>query len=429
MLFLDFDRFKLVNDRLGHDAGDQLLRQISERLSTTLRTEDGVSASRTIGTRPVGRRAADIADATAARIGGDEFVVLLENLRDPEDAVRVAERLLSALAPAYDLDGRCVRSTASIGIAVGDPSHADVAELLGEADAAMYEAKRAEPGSFRVFDAAMRDDQRRQARVAADLPRAQERGELRLVYQPILRTDGNGTESLEALVRWDHPQLGPVRPDIFIPVAEASGQILPLGLWILDRALAAYAGWRQQLTFPRDVSLSVNLSRRQLADPGFCDAALALLDEHGIPARLLHLEVTEREVMEDPEATLRTLGCLRETGIRIDLDDFGTGQSSLASLHRFPLDVLKIDRAFVSGLGLDATRTAVFRGVLDLARTLHLEVVAEGIETPLQLEIAESMRCDFVQGFGLSRPLRPEDVPAFCEAAATAGLRRPRLAA
>ena len=416
VLFLDFDRFKAVNDTLGHDAGDELLRQIGQRL------RDGLGGGATAGVaRARSQRAGRAGHApacrrTAARLGGDEFVVLLEDVPGEAAAVATAERLLARLAEPYRLGRRTASSTASIGLAMSDPSHRGVAEVLREADVAMYEAKREAPGTCRVFDATLRGAERRRLRVEADLPGVAARGELRLQYQPIVRPDGS-VASLEALVRWRHPTLGLVVPDAFIPLAEAGGEIVPMGAWILGEALRQFAAWRAAPGFPASACLSVNLSRRQLADPALCGAVAGSLDRHGVPPGRLHLEVTEREVMQDPEVALATLSVLRAAGVAIDLDDFGTGQSSLACLHRFPLDVLKVDRSFIGGLGTDATRTAVFRGVCELARTLGLSVVAEGVETPLQRDTVVHLGCDQLQGYGLSRPLDPDDALAFCLAA------------
>ena len=420
VLFLDFNGFKAVNDRLGHEAGDDLLRQIANRLRANLRAAGGPA-----GPRALWRRRRRLQGPVVARLGGDEFVVLLDRMREPADAEAVAARLVAALAEPYAVAGEAVVSSASVGVARIDASHREAADVLREADAAMYEAKRdgreaadAEPGggggAYRVFDAAMREEHAERATLEGDLPHAAGRGQLRLQFQPIVRSEDGSVESLEALVRWEHPTLGRIAPDRFIPVAEQKGSIVPLGDWVLGEALRRFAAWRSEPGFPAGVSVAVNLSRRELADPGLAGRVEAALFRHGVPPGLLHLEVTEREVMQDVGGSLETLRALRASGVRIDLDDFGTGHSSLSCLHELPVDVLKLDRAFVRGLGEDPMHVEVLRGVVDLAGTLGLRVVAEGVETALQLAVTIDLGCDLVQGYNLSRPLDPELVAPFC---------------
>lgn len=419
VLFLDFDRFKVINDTLGHDAGDQLLCEISTRLTDTLRPHDAAAMG---GPRKLAELApAETPGPTAARLGGDEFIVVLDGLADPADASGVAERLLKVLSQRYVIAGREIVSTASIGVAGGRAHHVSAEAVIRDADTAMYEAKRGGSGTYRVFDQAMRTREQNRLALEHDLHLALERNEFLIEFQPIVSLATGAVESCEALVRWMHPQHGRVGPDRFIPLAEANGVILPLGAWILDASLAHYAGWRRRPGFPADTSLSVNLSRKQLVQPDLVDRVVDALDRHGVPADRLHLEVTENEVMSNPDVALANLRRLRAAGMRIDIDDFGTGHSSLACLHNFPIDVLKIDRSFIGNLGQDASLTAVLQTVTELARTLKFAVVAEGIETDPQLDVVRGLRCDFAQGYYFSRPLAPDEAAAFCVRAEAAG--------
>jgi|GEM_PF-2016478 len=419
VLFLDFDRFKVINDTLGHDAGDQLLCEISTRLIQTLRPHDAAAMG---GPRELAEiDPAQTPGPTAARLGGDEFIVVLDGLADPADAAGVAERLLKVLSRRYLLAGKEIVSTASIGVACGHARHASAEAVIRDADTAMYEAKRGGSGTYRVFDQAMRTREQNRLSLEHDLHLALERGEFFVEFQPIVSLATGAVESCEALVRWTHPVHGRVGPDRFIPLAEANGVILPLGAWILDASLAHYAGWRRRPGFPAGTSLSVNLSRKQLVQPDLVECVVDALARHGVPADRLHLEVTESEVMSNPEVALANLRRLRAAGMRIDIDDFGTGHSSLACLHNFPIDVLKIDRSFIGNLGQDASLTAVLQTVTELARTLKFAVVAEGIETDPQLNVVCGLRCDFAQGYYFSRPLPPDEAAAFCVRAASTG--------
>ena len=419
VLFLDFDRFKIINDTLGHDAGDQLLCEISRRLTETLRPNDAAA----MGTRRKGLASIDVDDLdptapTAARLGGDEFIVLLDGLADSADAAGVAERLLQVLSDRYVIAGQDIVSTASIGVAIGHDGHASAEAVISDADTAMYEAKNAGKGTYRVFDQAMRDREQSRAALEQDLHLALERDEFLLEFQPIISLATGAVESCEALVRWNHPVHGRVGPDRFIPIAEANGVILPLGDWILDTALVHFAGWRRRPDFPDDTSISVNLSRKQLIQPDLVEKVIEATRRHGVPVDRLHLEVTESEVMSDPEVALANLRRLRAGGIQIDIDDFGTGHSSLACLHNFPIDVLKIDRAFIGNLDQDDALTAVLKTVTELARTLKFAVVAEGIETEPQLNVVRNLRCDFAQGYHFSRPLGSDQAAEYCIKAA-----------
>jgi diguanylate cyclase (GGDEF)-like protein len=396
LLFLDFDRFKVINDSLGHAAGDQLLRQIGERLQRTLRRHDCAA----LGTDR----------NTAARLGGDEFIVLLDGLARPEDAEVVAARLLDVLGEPYQLQERAVSSSASIGVVHGEARYRTADEVICDADIAMYEAKTDGRGTYKVFDTDMRAQAEYRLNLENDLREAIDRQEFHLHYQPILALEQGRVASFEALVRWNHPALGAVAPNRFIPLAEEAGLIVPIGAWVLDEALRQFAVWRKDGTVDLDCAINVNLSRKRLVLPGLFEQVSAALHRHRVPPDRLHLEVTENIIMQDPDIALQNLHRLRNLGVHIDLDDFGTGHSSLACLHDFPVDTLKIDRSFVANLASDPGLVIVLRAVTELAESLGVSVVAEGIETPEQLELLKQLYCPYGQGYLFSRPLPPEDV-------------------
>ena len=400
VLFLDFDRFKIINDSLGHGAGDELLREIGRRLSSTLRRHDAAG----LGTDR----------DTAARLGGDEFIVLLDGLKRPDDAAVAAQRLLTVLSERYVLAGQSVTSTASIGVALSGPEYEQAEDMIRDADTAMYVAKNAGKGVFTVFDQTMREQVNQRLEIENNLLGGIERGEFTLNYQPILALDGSGVASFEALVRWHHPRLGLIGPDRFIPVAEETGQIVPLGRWVLDEALSTFARWRERGMLDPGCGISVNLSRRQLVMPDLFELVSERLRAHRVEARRLHLEVTESGIMSDPTAAKANLRKLRRLGVQIDIDDFGTGHSSLACLHEFPLDVLKIDRSFVANLDCDQGLSIVLQSVIELSQNLGIKVVAEGVETPEQVTLLRSLGCDMGQGYHFSKPLSEPWVKPFC---------------
>ncbi|MGN6367512.1 MAG: sensor domain-containing phosphodiesterase [Phycisphaerae bacterium] len=405
LLFLDFDRFKLVNDTLGHGAGDELLQQIAARLRNALRPGDTVAVS---------------SDnfSTVSRLGGDEFVIVLDEIRAAADALAVADRLLNILAEPYLLGEIETVSTASIGI-VTSSSHYNTAEqMLRDADIAMYEAKAIGRGRAVLFDRGMHD--RLQARVAteSDLRSALQRGQFALAYQPIVAIDTGATHSMEALIRWNHPTRGLVSPSEFIAIAEETGLIIPLGEWVLRTACKQFLTWRHAFGKLAPSTISVNLSRQQLARHDLLDMIRTTLAETGMQPQWLHLEITESTVMRDPAAAKRTLHALRDIGVKIDLDDFGTGHSSLASLHQYPIDVLKMDRAFIANLQRGRQFSALIQAIIQLAGNMEMQVVAEGVETPEQLVILQSMECKFGQGYLFSKPLAPDEVGGYLSRAA-----------
>jgi diguanylate cyclase (GGDEF)-like protein len=397
LLFLDFDRFKLVNDSLGHEIGDQLLVCISRRLRAALSeaATETLPAERTM----------------VARLGGDEFVVLIEAPGAHALAIELADRLLEALRPSYDLLGHEVFSTASVGITTNDFDYFRPEDALRDADVAMYSAKSAGKDRYVVFDRSMHDQTLTRLQLETDLRNAVGRGELRCAYQPIVAFDPALVAGFEVLMRWDHPRRGAVQPDDFIPIAEDTGLILPMGQWILQSALRQLAHWRQ---YPGAESLfvSVNLSKFQLSEPGFVQSVADLLRETGVPPACLKLEVTETAIMDRKETVGPILKKLRDLGVSLWMDDFGTGHSSLNCIHTFPLDGVKIDRAFIRNIESSSTYSAVVQAIVMLARNLHLTVVAEGIETPQQMVLVQALECDQGQGWLFSKPLWAED----CEA-------------
>jgi diguanylate cyclase (GGDEF)-like protein/PAS domain S-box-containing protein len=394
LLFLDFDRFKLVNDTLGHEAGDELLRQIAQRLRGALRlTEHGPGGGTFV-----------------ARIGGDEFVVLVAGASDVRGIERVARRLLGALSAPYPIRGSEVQSSASIGVVSTAQCELDASALLRDADTAMYEAKRRGRGVAVVFDDSMRSRLQRQVEVERNLRRAIAHDELGVRFQPIVDLETGVVASVEALLRWTSAELGEVSPSEFIPIAEDSGQIIEIGVWVLEAACRQFAAWRA--IHPQSNALvSVNLSRVQLGKPDLLLSTVErVLDQTGLPADRLQLEVTERDVMRDPAAVLLLMRHLRALGVRLAMDDFGTGTSSLACLRDYPFDVIKIDRAFVGDLGSNGQVLALVHATMMLIENLGMTSVAEGVETTAQAAILQSVGCRLAQGWLFGQPMVLSDL-------------------
>jgi diguanylate cyclase (GGDEF)-like protein/PAS domain S-box-containing protein len=402
VLFMDFDRFKLVNDSLGHEAGDELLRQIAQRVKQALRPGDDMAPLAALG---------DV----AGRLGGDEFVVLLDRIRQPADAKRVAQRLLDALAAPYALAGRQVQSSVSIGIVTSDVSSATVESVLRDADTAMYEAKRRGRGRYVVFDPEMHRRIRQALELEADLRLALQRDEFFVAYQPIVALPERRPRTLEALVRWRHPTRGLVSPADFVPLAEEAGLIEALGEFVLRRACADLAAWQRRLGDRAPHSVSVNLSRAQLRPARLAATVHEALADNGLPPGALQLEITETLAMQG-ESALAVLAELHRMGIGLALDDFGTGYSSLASLDQLPIDTVKIDRAFVAKMVTSPYQAALVKSTVQVADTLGLRVVAEGVETEGQAEALVSLGCHAAQGFLFSRPMPAEDFVAWWSA-------------
>jgi diguanylate cyclase (GGDEF)-like protein/PAS domain S-box-containing protein len=399
VLFIDFDRFKIVNDSLGHQAGDLLLQEMARRLHQAVRDGDSVC-----------RRDAD---HTTARLGGDEFVILLDGIARPEDARLVAQRILETLAPPYRLGEHLVYSTASIGLVTSDISADSAEEILRDADTAMYEAKLAGKARFAVFDVSMRRRLQNRLLVENDLRKALHTPQVFLMYQPIVSLNTGEMESVEALVRWNHPQRGLIPPAEFIPIAEEIGLILPLGEWVLREACRQFVSWRKESPQSAPRSISVNLSRKQLLLPDLPAIIRDILAQTGMDPHCLRLEVTESTVMTNTDVMIGILRAIKDIGVKIDIDDFGTGYSSLACLHQFPIDALKIDRSFIANMNRGRDFTALVQAVAQLAGNLHIAVVAEGIDHPDQTVILQSLDCAFGQGYLFSKPLPAQDVPQF----------------
>jgi predicted signal transduction protein with EAL and GGDEF domain len=393
VLFVDLDRFKRVNDSIGHPAGDRLLLEIAQRLSGVLREHDTVSRAQPV--HP------EIAERTLARVGGDEFTVLLEDIHDPTDAVRVAERIQAAVAAPLRLEGQEVFTTASIGIAVSTLLSACGEELVRDADIAMYRAKASGGDRCAIFDASMHERAVERLKLETDLRHAMERQEFQLVYQPIVSLRDRAVIGFEALLRWRHRERGLVTPGVFLGVAEDTGLITRIDGWVLRKACADARQWQHE----GHASVSVNISAQSFGQPDIVQRVATTLQETGLEPQYLRLEITESAAMADAERARMVLTDLKALGIRISLDDFGTGYSSLSYLQRFPVDTLKIDRSFVSGMDRNDGCREIVRTVMNLARTLGLEVIAEGTETAEQVQDLERLECRFGQGYFFSAPL------------------------
>jgi diguanylate cyclase (GGDEF)-like protein/PAS domain S-box-containing protein len=383
VLFVDLDHFKLINDALGHDAGDQLLLEVASRLGRSVRASD-----------------------TVARLGGDEFVVFCEDIASEHSAYELAERVASILDAPFPVHGRDCHVTASIGIAMAARG-TDADSLLRDSDAAMYRAKEMGRARFELYDEEMRERSHQWLQTERELRLALGRGELHNLYQPIVATDGSVT-GFEALVRWEHPERGTITPDSFIPIAEESGLIVAIGRAVLQSACLEATRWPAPGPGQAPLSISVNLSALQVTHPGLVQTVADVLADTGLEASRLNLEITESVLIGESQTALKTLNELKGLGVKVVLDDFGTGFSSLAYVKRFPIDTIKIDRSFIGGLPADPENGAIVRAVISMGRALGVSVVAEGVETRAQADELESLGCNLAQGYLFARPLTPQ---------------------
>jgi PAS domain S-box-containing protein len=400
VLFIDIDGFKVFNDSLGHAAGDALLVEIAQRLTTCLRRADTVSRSR----QGVEEENAILADSTLARPGGDEFTVLAEELHDPSDAIRIAERIQQRLGAPFSIEGHDIVVTASIGIVFNSCDGVVAEDVLRDAEIAMYRAKQTGKARCEVFDNAMHTGALIRLQLETDMRRAVEQGEFQVYYQPILSLQDGKIVGFEALTRWFSPK-GMVMPSDFIPIADETGIILAINRQLLPEACRQVRSWQQLFPSEPPLSLSVNISPKQFAQADLSVQIAQLLEEGGTDPRYVDLEITETIAMADAEKSAGVLDQLKALGVGLDIDDFGTGYSSLSRLQRFPVDTLKIDRAFVSRMDSDDETHEIVRVIVMLAHNLGLKVVAEGVETQAQLNLLRELGCERAQGYLFSKPV------------------------
>ncbi|MBF2077560.1 MAG: EAL domain-containing protein [Synechococcales cyanobacterium T60_A2020_003] len=392
VLFIDLDRFKVVNDSLGPLVGDRILLETARLLQGCLRPAD-----------------------TLARLSGDEFTLLLDDIKDMTDATRVAERIQTLLKTPFDLDGHRVTMSASIGIVMGSTEYQQATELLRDADIAMYRAKETGKAHYEIFDREMHRRAVHLLQIETDLRHAIERHELVLYYQPIVAIATGQLAGFEALMRWQHPEQGLIPPDHFIPIAEDSGLIIPLGEMVLRLACQKMQQWQHRWPMARSLMMSVNLASKQIRDPAFVPTLTAILQETRLDGRCLKLEITERMLMENTDAVVAVLRQIREQGVQLSIDDFETGYSSMAYLQHFPINSLKIDRSFTHQLSHPEGKSAIVRAIVTLAQNLSLTVIVEGIETQEQLARIKEIGAEYGQGYYFSKPLPEEQADALLD--------------
>jgi diguanylate cyclase (GGDEF)-like protein len=409
VLFIDLDRFKLINDSLGHRVGDMLIVQVATRLQASIRCEDLMARAmpKSLGS-----------ENTLARLGGDEFTVLLADISDPVDAIRVADRIQETLCLPFVIEGQEIHITASIGIATSATGYDSADEVVRDADLAMYRAKSLGKARSELYDETMHLSAMTRLQIEGDLRRALQNDEFVLHYQPIVSLENDAVTGFEALVRWQRPGHGLVYPNDFIHVAEETGLIMLLGMWVLREACRTTRRWQQEFSRQPPLTISVNLSARQFTQPDLAQQVRQVLDEVGIKPATVRLEVTESVTMGDAERAVRVLSQLKELGIQLSLDDFGTGYSSLSYLQRFPLDILKIDRSFVSAMCRSPESLQIVNTIVNLARNLNMTVVAEGAEMEAEVMQLKALGCDFSQGYFFSKPVSENEITRLLRATA-----------
>ncbi len=390
VLFLDLDHFKTINDTLGHVLGDQLLVMVAKRLQLALRASD-----------------------TIARFGGDEFVILLEDLATTQDAIQVAERLLAELTPPFNLAGHEVSISGSIGIVLSTHEYDKPEDLLRDADIAMYRAKSLGRNRYVIFNTAMRTFVVQHMEMEKDLRYAIEHQQFELHYQPISAMDNSRVIGFEALVRWRHPEKGLISPSEFIPFAEDTGLIIPIGNWVLREACRQLSKWHARYPSDPPLTVSVNLSNKQFSQPDLFEQVEIALNESQIPPSSLQLEITESVIMENAELTIATLERLVAMGVKIHVDDFGTGYSSLAYLHLLPIHAIKIDRSFISGHSSQSNGMEIAKTIINLAHDLRIDAIAEGVETESQWNALQAWNCEYAQGYLIAKVLEADKAEAF----------------
>jgi diguanylate cyclase (GGDEF)-like protein/PAS domain S-box-containing protein len=423
ILYIDIDGFKVFNDSLGHPAGDALLVQISQRLTACLRRVDTISRQRKNETdEPV------IGDNTLARPGGDEFAVLAEELRNPSDAVRVAERIQKKLAAPFEVNGQQIVITASIGIAIGSRSTTDAQNLLRDAEIAMYRAKHGGKARCEVFDNKMHASALLRLQLETDMRKGLDSGEFHVHYQPVVSVGSGRIVGFEALSRWYRPY-GMVMPQDFIPVANETGMILTINRELLLLASQQVRRWQQKYALSPPLFLSVNITPKQFAQPDLSRQIGQLIRQSGIDPHCVNLEITETIAMSDAERSGIVLSELKSLGVHLDIDDFGTGYSSLSRLQHLPIDTLKIDRAFISRMDSDDDTHEIVRIIIMLAHNLGMKVVAEGVETQAQLDLLQKLGCEFAQGYLFSKPAEPEVIEKLLQSNLSVGTTLSRVRA
>lgn len=397
VMFLDLDRFKIINDTMGHGVGDKLLQVTSDRLLECVRSSDSVSIN---SDNPV--------SSSVARMGGDEFTIMIEGLKSAQEVNKIARRITESISQPINLDGQDVYTSTSIGIALYPDDGTGVDALLKNADAAMYHAKDQGKNNFQYYNESMNQASSERLSLENDLHKALENQEFELYYQPQLSVTTGKVVGMEALIRWKHPEKGFISPVVFIPVAEETGMILQIGEWVIREACRQCVEWIH--SGYRPVKISVNLSAKQLKEEKLNGMLAKILVETGMPVKYLGIELTESAIIGEPELALLRLNKIKEIGLQLSLDDFGTGYSSLSYLKRFPIDTLKIDQAFVRDIKTDHEAAALVKAIISMAHSLDMDVVAEGVESQDQLEYLGACSCDTIQGFLFSKPVPAKEV-------------------